>query len=184
MNISGEATLFTDCGSKKTNRTIHVVKVNGLKASKKYYYQVGDLYNGYSMVYSFTTGPDASKLESTLPHNFIFYGDMGTTNTQALGPSTQMVLNGDINAVFHVGDMAYNMYENNGTTGDQFMRDITTIASNTPYMVCMGNHEAYYNFSHYTQRFRGQPLPSSDRGNVPQTVWTQSGINFFENKHR
>ena len=82
MNISGEATLFTDCGEEKTNRTIHVVKVNGLKASTKYYYQVGDFYNGYSMVYSFTTAPDASTLKSTLPHNFIVYGDMGTTNTQ------------------------------------------------------------------------------------------------------
>ena len=58
-----------------------------------------------------------------------------------------MVLNGGINAVFHVGDMAYDMYENNGTTGDQFMQDITAMAANTPYMVGMGNHESAYNFS-------------------------------------
>ena len=99
---------------------------------------------------------------------------MGTTNTQACGPVTEMVLNGDISAVFHVGDFAYNMYENNGSTGDQFMRDIQPMAANTPYMVAMGNHEAYYNFSHYTQRFRGQPLPSKTFG-APQEVQTESG---------
>ena len=52
------------------------------------------------------------------------------------------------------------------------MRDIATMASHAPYMVCMGNHESAYNFSHYTQRFRGQPLPKSS---APQTVWTESG---------
>eukprot|EP01083_Nonionella_stella_P025246 69559_1 len=171
-NVSGKATVFTDCGSEKIHRTIHVVTVNHLKASQRYYYQVGDLHTGYSAVYSFTTAPDQSTLSQSLPHKFILYGDMGTTNTQACGPATQMILNGDINAVIHIGDFAYNMYENNGTTGDQFMRDITAMAANTPYMVGMGNHEVYYNFSHYTQRFRGQPLPQY---NAPQVVDTESG---------
>merc|ERR1719499_2430147 len=63
-------------------------------------------------------------------------------------------------------------HESNGSAGDEFMRDIATMASHTPYMVCMGNHESSYNFSHYTQRFRGQPLPKST---APQTVWTESG---------
>eukprot|EP01083_Nonionella_stella_P235267 827442_1 len=105
LNVSGTATVFTDCGSESINRTIHVVKVNNLSPSTKYYYQVGDLYNGYSTVYSFTTAPDAKTLSKTLPHNFILYGDMGTTNTQACGPATQLVLNGNINAVIHAGDM-------------------------------------------------------------------------------
>ena len=174
MNISGEASLFTDCGSQRTNRTIHTVYVSNLEASKLYYYQVGDIHYGFSDVYSFKTGPNAVTLESTLPNHFLIYGDMGTVNTQACGPATEYVLNGDINAVIHVGDMAYNMYEQNGTTGDEFMNDIQTMAANTPYMAGMGNHEANYNFSHYTQRFKGQPLPNASYG-APQSVWTQSG---------
>jgi len=95
-------------------------------------------------------------------------------NTQVCGPATELVLNGEIDVVLHAGDFAYNMYENNGTTGDEFMRDISVMASNVPYMVGHGNHESYYNFSHFTQRFRGQPSPSK-ASNAPQTVWTQSG---------
>jgi len=169
---TGDTHLFTDCGYQQTQRVIHEVKVNNLNASTTYYYSVGDPQHGFSDIYSFTTGPDADTLEDSLPHNFIMFGDMGNVNSQACEPATQMVLEGDINAVLHFGDMAYNMYENNGSAGDEFMRDITTMASHAPYMVCMGNHESAYNFSHYTQRFRGQPLPKSS---APQTVWTESG---------
>jgi len=172
-NASGEAYTFTDCGEEQTNRTIHVVHVNNLKASQLYYYQVGDVHTGFSAVYSFTTAPDKQTLDGTLPHTFIMYGDMGTTNTQACGPVTQTVLDGDINAVIHIGDFAYDMYEGNGSNGDRFMDDISVIGANTPYMVGMGNHEVYYNFSHYTQRFRGQPLPKAP---APQTVDTESGV--------
>ena len=171
LNVSGDATVFTDCGSQQTNRTIHTATVNSLKASTAYFYQVGDAHHGYSAVHSFTTAPSAATLSTSLPHTFLLLGDMGTTNTQACGPATQLVLDGAVNAVIHVGAFAYNMFENNGTTGDDFMRDIAAMAANAPYMVAMGNHESKYNFSHYTQRFRGQPLPV----NSTQTVWTQSG---------
>jgi len=176
LNVNGDAYLFEDCGSMRTQRVIHVVKVNNLEPSTTYYYQVGDHYHGYSDVYSFTTGPDAETLSDSLPHRFIMFGDMGNENSQACAPATEMVLDGDINAVFHLGDMGYNMNENNGSRGDHFMRDITSMAAHAPYMVCMGNHEDKYNFSHYTQRFRGQPAPKGkDGANPPQTVWTESG---------
>jgi len=174
LNISGEATVFTDCGSQQTKRTIHTAMVNDLLPSTTYFYQVGDAHHGFSDVNSFTTAPSADTLSSSLPHTFLLFGDMGTVNTQVCGPATQMVLDGEVSAVIHAGDFAYNMYENNGTTGDEFMRDIASMASNTAYMVSMGNHESYYNFSHFTQRFRGQPLPSTAT-NAPQSVWTQSG---------
>ena len=75
LNISGQSTVFTDCGSEHTTRTIHVAKATNLKASHLYYYQVGDIHRGYSDVYSFTTAPNANTINQSLPHNFIFYGD-------------------------------------------------------------------------------------------------------------
>ena len=45
--------------------------------------------------------------------------------------------------------MAYDMAEENGGRGDVFMEQIEPIASVVPYMVCPGNHEHHYNFSHY-----------------------------------
>ena len=42
-------------------------------------------------------------------------------------------------AIIHVGDFAYDMYENNGERGDLFMEQIEPIASTVPYMTCPGN---------------------------------------------
>ncbi len=45
--------------------------------------------------------------------------------------------------------MAYDMAEENGGRGDDFMKQIEPIASVVPYMTCPGNHEHHYNFSNY-----------------------------------
>jgi hypothetical protein len=37
------------------------------------------------------------------------------------------------------------MYEQNGTQGDLFMKEIQPLGSRVPYMVDMGNHERAYN---------------------------------------
>ena len=109
LHTTGEVHLFTDCGSQHIQRTIHEVHVTNLNASTTYYYQVGDPHLGYSDIFSFTTGPDAETLSDSLPHHFIFFGDMGNENSQACAPATEMVLEGDINAVFHVGDMVFTL---------------------------------------------------------------------------
>lgn len=75
----------------------------------------------------------------------------------------------------HIGDFAYNFDTDNGTVGDRFMIDITPLASHVPYMVSLGNHESAYNFSHYTERFRGMPVLGNEQ-NVPNgEVWTYAG---------
>ena len=48
---------------------------------------------------------------------------------------------------------AYNMYTDGGAIGDAFMEDIAPVASAIPFMVAPGNHESYYNFSHFKHRF-------------------------------
>lgn len=74
-----------------------------------------------------------------------------------------------------IGDFAYDFDTNNGTMGDLFMNDIEKMASHVPYMVSPGNHEAAYNFSHYTERFRGMPVTGSQQTVPNGKVWTFAG---------
>ena len=57
--------------------------------------------------------------------------------------------------VIHVGDFAYDMAQDNGRVGDEFMRQIEPIAAYVPYMTCPGNHEMYqdFNMSNYKAHF-------------------------------
>lgn len=78
---------------------------------------------------------------------------MGTVNNQALPRLQQEIAQGMYDAILHVGDMAYNMHENNGSVGDTFMGQIESVAAYVPYMTVPGNHESAYNFSNYRARF-------------------------------
>merc|ERR1719204_2186758 len=101
----------------------------------------------------------------------MIFGDLGETNNQILSSViNESVHQNHVDVIIHVGDIAYNMDSNEGITGDEFMNQIQPVAANTPYMVCLGNHEHAFNFSHYSQKFRGQPNNA-----VPSTVWTTSG---------
>ena len=52
-------------------------------------------------------------------------------------------VNGMFDAILHVGDMAYDMAEDNGRRGDLFMEQIEPIASTVPYMTCPGIFTTY-----------------------------------------
>jgi len=56
-------------------------------------------------------------------------------------------------AILHVGDMAYDMAEENGKRGDDFMEQIEPIASTVPYMTCPGLMfslvDVFYIFNEY-----------------------------------
>lgn len=70
--------------------------------------------------------------------------------------------------VLHAGDIAYNLHDENGAVGDAFMADIEPVASRVPYLVSPGNHESYYNFSHFNARFTtpGYSSGPGSRGNL------------------
>ena len=45
---------------------------------------------------------------------------------------------GNFDAVFHYGDFAYDLSQDEGKFGDAFMRQIQPIASKIPYMTTVG----------------------------------------------
>lgn len=66
---------------------------------------------------------------------------MGNENAQSLAYLQQDAQRDMYNAILHVGDFAYDMDSEESLVGDQFMRQIETVAAYVPYMVCTGNHE-------------------------------------------
>ena len=66
--------------------------------------------------------------------------------------------------VLHMGDMAYNLDDEDGARGDNFMNQIQPFAGKVPYMTCPGNHELADNFTHYTNRY---VMPYLQSGGTP-----------------
>ena len=101
---------------------------------------------GWSNVFLFETAPEDS--EEWAPHIVIF-GDMGNENAQSLPRLQKEAHSGLYDAAIHVGDFAYDMHTDDARVGDEFMRQIESIAAYIPYMTIPDNHEERYNFSNY-----------------------------------
>ncbi|XP_022789430.1 acid phosphatase type 7-like [Stylophora pistillata] len=114
-------------------------------------------YDGWSSLFAF----NALKSGEDWSPRIAFYGDMGTTNAKSISYLQEDAQNGKYDAILHVGDFAYDLFEDEGRNGDDFMNEIQEIAAYVPYMTCPGNHERYYNFSHYKNRFS---MPGNTQG--------------------
>jgi hypothetical protein len=142
---------------------LHRAVLTGLVPGQKYYYRA---YSGvgYSNEYFFTAKREGNDWVPKL----LVYGDMGKDGGAPTLPRLiREVATGDVTAIIHVGDFAYDLHDNGGVRGDQFMERIEPIAAYVPYMTCPGNHEIAYNFSHYRNRFS---MPGA-RGNWSQNMW-------------
>ncbi|KAM6570303.1 hypothetical protein CsatB_018288 [Cannabis sativa] len=131
---------------------IHTSFLKELWPNSQYTYRMGHrLYDGsyvWSKYYSFRASPYPG--QDSL-QRIIVFGDMGKAerdgsndygNTQpgSLNTTDQLVKdlkNYDI--VFHIGDMAY--ADGYLSEWDQFIAQVSPIASAVPYMVASGNHE-------------------------------------------
>lgn len=69
------------------------------------------------------------------------YGDFGLKKGAILPLLTENVQKQKYDAIIHAGDIGYDLYENDGEQGNEFMRKIESIAAYVPYMTCVGNHE-------------------------------------------
>lgn len=146
--VEGITTRFVDTGKEARVQYVHRVKLTGLKPATKYVYKCGSEL-GWSDQFSFRTANDSTNWSPKI----LLYGDMGVTNNRALPLLKREVEKENVDSIIHVGDFAYNMDDDNGRVGDDFMRQIQPLAANVPYMVCPGNHERAYNFTQYRMRF-------------------------------
>ncbi|MEE6490597.1 hypothetical protein FKM82_015910, partial [Ascaphus truei] len=156
LSACGNATLFVDGGWMQRKMYIHRVTLQGLKPGQRYVYHCGSVL-GWSPQFYFR----ALQSGSSWGPRMAVYGDMGNENAQSLSrlqKDTQLDM---YDVVLHVGDFAYDMDKNNARVGDEFMRQVESVAAYVPYMTCPGNHEEAYNFSNYRNRFS---MPGSTEG--------------------
>lgn len=132
----GQSELFVDGGKLKHHQYIHRVVLNELNSETVYWYHCGSD-EGWSPMYWFKTPP----LGENWSPEFAIFGDMGNENAQSLARLQEEAQRRRYDAIIHVGDFAYDMDSHNSYVGDEYMRQIESIATYVPYMVCPGNHE-------------------------------------------
>lgn len=108
-------------------------------------YHCGSRY-GWSNIFYMRTAPEDS---TDWQPQIVIFGDMGNENAQSLSRLQEETEHGLYDTAIHVGDFAYDMNTDEARVGDEFMRQIESIAAYIPYMTVPGNHEEKYNFSNY-----------------------------------
>jgi len=121
----------------------HVVHLQNLNYSTKYYYSCGDSTAGFGPVYNFTTAPPPGTRD---PFSVAIIGDLGWFDGTDTASALVARLS-EVNWLLHVGDLGYaddwQDYKNSSyeQTYEAFMLEIEPIASHIPYMALPGNHE-------------------------------------------
>lgn len=148
QRADGTVTKFVDGGKLQRTMYIHRAKMIDLIPGQRYVYSVGGS-DGWSEKFYFKALKEGTEWSPFL----VVYGDMGNDNARAL-PLLQLDAElGNFDVILHVGDFAYDMDTDDALVGDEFMRQIESVAGYVPYMTCPGNHEQMYNFSNYRNRF-------------------------------
>ncbi|CAB3410029.1 unnamed protein product [Caenorhabditis bovis] len=117
-----------------------------LEKGCKYYYKVGSS-EGFSDIFFFTQ-PDGNK-----PLRAAIFGDLSIYKGYSIKPLIYGTQKNQFDVVFHIGDIAYDLHDDDGKVGDEFMEAIEPIAAHVPYMVLPGNHETRYEYSHIINRY-------------------------------
>lgn len=91
----------------------------------------------WSEEFVFRTPPSQEKWTPRLA----VFGDMGLRNARALEFLLADAFARRIDSVLHIGDVAYDMADENSTIGDAYMNLVEPLATRVPYMFAVGNHE-------------------------------------------
>lgn len=86
-----------------------------------YQYQVGSDIGGWSQAYTFMAKRDFSQLDAT-PQILIF-GDLGTGEeiVDTVSRLSSEIQNFEHDVVIHLGDIAYDLEDDDGRNGDDFL---------------------------------------------------------------
>ncbi|GMS81509.1 hypothetical protein PENTCL1PPCAC_3684, partial [Pristionchus entomophagus] len=131
-------------------RYVHRAVMTNLSPGESYAYQVGR--PGYlSKEFVF------KQLPLQPPYNILVFGDLGVSNGESIPSLLQEAANKSFDLLVNVGDAAYNLFSNNGQTGDEYFATLEPLFATVPYMVVAGNHEAEKdtngNFTTYRNSF-------------------------------
>jgi len=136
VEVKGTSVVFTE-GSR--NYIMHYVPFRDLEPHKTYYYKVksGSSKCAWTDVVSFR----APYLSGTT--KLAVYGDMGHTTNNNMGNMKDDCEKGDIDAIFHMGDHAYNFEGDANRRGDAYMNIFQPLLQSCPWMPIIGNHEYF-----------------------------------------
>ncbi|EFA77915.1 hypothetical protein PPL_08556 [Heterostelium album PN500] len=200
VDMSLSPSTFTEYGEfPGWSGFVNTAVMSNLNALQQYFYQVGDSQqNLWSPVYNFTTGAGATTFK---PFSFNVFGDMG--GGDYMDTVHNLLENTNrFDWTLHVGDIAYADYSEkdlesgntkshshshshvegglqsgmlgNMTVWNEFMKSITPLSSMQSYMVCIGNHDVFYNKSAYSASWL---MPSES----PAQTWyafDYNGVHF------
>lgn len=128
--------------------TLHTARMTDLQPGRTYYYRVGDGANLWSEILQFTA---ISPLKKSLSYAILGDMDFDVASDATVASLQRLVDAGKIDAVIHSGDISYaDGYEPHF---DAFFNKLQPIASRVPYMAVAGNHEFWFNFTSFKNRF-------------------------------
>ena len=130
----------------------HVCKMKNLHPATRYFYRVGDGTH-WSKIYSFKTFHVDIGNSNLHPLRIGSIGDMGyaSNSDNTINSLSKLIDNDELDMIIHNGDISY--ADGEFEHWDVFMRKVEKIASRVPYQVTPGNHEMWFNFSAYINRF-------------------------------
>lgn len=130
-----------------------------------------------SAPYSFVAKPaDAGHAPRLL-----VYGDMGRHGgAQTLQYVLREAGTGAYDAIIHIGDFAYDLQDDGGRNGDDFMNRVQPLAATMAYMTTPGNHEIDFlaMFLNYRNRFT-MPRWDVNSGYDMWHSWNLGNIHFI-----
>lgn len=133
---------------------LNQANMRGVDSRCVYQYRVGTFLamSPYYSLSGLTPGADIGNTKVT----YAVIGDMGIgkNSSYVRDHLHELSVNRYIDAILHVGDIAYSLNDAWKQTADRYFTEMQAIAAYVPYMVIPGNHERYENFTQYRLRFR------------------------------
>jgi hypothetical protein len=161
QTASGDPGFKYDDSGKITTIYTYDVTLTGLTPSTTYFYKI----DGDDTVLNFTSAGSTSRTYAAL-------ADFGLVNDVSIKQLIAEAQNGAFDVVLHAGDLAYNLEDSKGATGNGFMNQIQPVASRVPYMATCGNHEADDDtFSEFKTRFYGLGKTAGARSGSNSSTW-------------
>lgn len=134
--------------SEHALKFIHRAELKNLDTASRYTYRI---VNRDSQIRSNNYKFDVPHNDEKKAHTFFIIADMGL-QTKSLQFVVHEALKNNYEAVFHIGDIGYNLDLGGGKVGDKYMNQIEKMAAQVPYMTTPGDHERFYDFYHYRYR--------------------------------